>query len=89
MSSNGDGEYMDGEKPSGPDRGQPIPGRTAADGTFAYTDKPKGIGNYTLELAGQYVARPAGEPPSAAKGTRVTKRLESSSDLFDVMVSRR
>ncbi|MEJ2557408.1 MAG: OmpA family protein, partial [Anaerolineae bacterium] len=44
-----DGEFMDGERPSGENRGRPIPGRTAADGTFAYPDKPKGIGIYTLE----------------------------------------
>jgi hypothetical protein len=84
-----DGEYMDGETPSGPNRGRPIPSRTAADGTFAYPDKTKGLGFYTLEVIGPYVARLAGEPASAAKGPHVMKRLESSSDFFDVTVSRR
>jgi hypothetical protein len=83
-----DGECMDGEVPSGPDRGRPTPSRTDADGSFKYPEKPKGIGVYTLEVIGPYVARLAGEPLSAAKGALVTKRLESSSDVFDVTVSR-
>jgi hypothetical protein len=83
-----DGEFMDGERPSGPDRGLPIPGRTAADGTFAYPDRPKRVGVYTLEVMGPFVARLAGEPLSAAKGTQVTKWQDDSSS-FDVWVSRR
>lgn len=82
-----DGEYMDGERPRGPQRGRPIPGRTASDGTFAYSDKSKGIGVYTLEIDGPYVARLDGEPPETAKGNVVCKRLNGSSD-FDVIVSR-
>ncbi len=82
-----DGEFMDGERPSGPNRGRPIPGRTAADGTFAYPDKPKGIGIYTLELKGPFIVRLAGEPSEAAKGNIVCKRLDGVSD-FNVIVKR-
>lgn len=83
-----DGEYMDGERACGPDRGAPIPGRTAADGSFAYLDRHKRIGLYTLEVRGPFLARSAGEPRSAAKGAQVTKRLDESSS-FDVWVSER
>lgn len=80
-----DGEFMDGERPSGTDRGRPIFGRTAADGTFAYPDKPKGIGIYTFELQEPYVARLDGEPLENAKGSVACKRLDGSSD-FDVVI---
>jgi outer membrane protein OmpA-like peptidoglycan-associated protein len=83
-----DGECMDGEIPSGPDRGKPMTNITDASGRFAYPDKPKGIGFYTLEVIGPYEARLAGEPPPAAKGAIVTKRLTNSSDALDVTVSR-
>jgi outer membrane protein OmpA-like peptidoglycan-associated protein len=83
-----DGEYMDGEQPGGSRGGSPIPGRTDAVGRFAYPEKPKGIGAYTLEVLGPFVARITGEPRSAAKGTHVTARLDGSRN-FDVVVSRR
>lgn len=83
-----DGECMDGEQTGGPQRGRPIPGCTACDGSFSYPEQPKGVGIYTLEVIGPLVARLAGEPRSAAKGTQVTKRLDGSGD-FDVTVSRR
>jgi hypothetical protein len=83
-----DGEYMDGEQPSGLRRGSPIPGRTDSAGTFAYPEKPKGIGSYTLEILGPFVARLAGEAPSAAKGPLVATRLDGSRN-FDVLISRR
>ncbi|HEX5718435.1 MAG TPA: hypothetical protein VF179_19895, partial [Thermoanaerobaculia bacterium] len=80
-----DGENMDGEGTTAPNRGRPIPGRTALDGAFSYPAKPKGIGVYTLEVQGPFVVRRAGEPPEAAKGNVVCKRLDGSSD-FDVIV---
>lgn len=83
-----DGECMDGELPSGPDRGAPIPGRTGMDGAFAYPDRHKRAGLYTMEVQGPFLARLAGEPRSAAKGAYVTKRLDDSSS-FDVWVSQR
>jgi len=83
-----DGEYMDGEQAWGPGRGNPTPGHTAANGSFRYPAKPKGIGFYTLEIIGPFVARLASEPRSAAKGTRVVARLDGSRN-FDVIISRR
>ncbi len=81
-----DGENMDGERPSGPTRGRPIPGRTAGDGTFAYPAKPKGVGLYILQLQGPWVARLAEDPPGNGKGPEVCKRLDGSSG-FDVVVT--
>jgi len=81
-----DGEFMDGERPRGPQRGEGIRGRTGPDGTFAYPDKPKGIGIYTLEIDGPFVARLAEDPPTAAKGNVVCKRLDGTSD-FDVIIT--
>jgi outer membrane protein OmpA-like peptidoglycan-associated protein len=83
-----DGEYMDGEQPGGSRGDSPISGRTDATGRFAYHEKPKGIGIYTLEVLGPFVARLADEPRSAAKGTHVTARLDGSRN-FDIVVSRR
>lgn len=83
-----DGECMDGERPSGPDRGVPIPGRTAINGTFAYPDRHKRVGVYSMEVKGPFLARLAGQPRSSAKGTHVTKRLDEFSS-FDVWVSKR
>jgi outer membrane protein OmpA-like peptidoglycan-associated protein len=83
-----DGECIDGERSSGPDRGIPVPGRTASDGTFAYPDQQKRVGVYSLEVRGPFLVRLAGEPRSAAKGTHVTKRLDESSS-FDVWLSKR
>jgi outer membrane protein OmpA-like peptidoglycan-associated protein len=83
-----DGENMDGEGNVAPNRGRPIPGRTDADGNFAYPEKPKGIGIYSLEIEGPFLARLAGEPPEAAKGPVVCKRLQGTV-AFDVIVVRR
>ena len=83
-----DGEFMDGEVPqsNGVRGGTGIPGRTKADGTFEYPEKPKGIGIYTLEIDGQVVARLKGELIEAAKGNIVCKRLDGTSD-FNVIIS--
>lgn len=81
-----DGEFMDGEVARGADHGIPIPRRTNDDGTFAYPDKQKGVGIYTLEVIASVVARAAGVPPDAAKGNVVCRRLDSTS-VFKVIVA--
>ena len=81
-----DGEFMDGEAAKGNDRGRPIPGHTDANGNFAYSDKPKGIGVYALEIPGPFVARLVEDPAGGAKGNIVCKRLDGSS-AFDVIVA--
>jgi len=83
-----DGEFMDGEAASGARRGDGIFGRTQADGTFEYPDKPKGPGIYTMEIHGPFVARAEDEPPSAAKGNVVCKRLDGSSPFNVIVISR-
>lgn len=83
-----DGENMDGEKASGTGRGRPIPGRAAADGTFSYPAKPKGVGIYVLEILEPFAVRNAGTPPAAAKGSLTCKRLDGSSG-FDVVLTGR
>lgn len=80
-----DGEFMDGEVLSGKRRGDGIFGVTNADGEFEYPDKPKGVGVFTMEIHGPFVARAEDEPPSAAKGNIVCKRLDGSSP-FNVIV---
>lgn len=73
-----DGEYMDGEVPRGADHGKPISHRTNDDGTFAYPNKPKGVGIYTMEIIAPVVARTADEPPQEADGNVVCKRLDAT-----------
>ena len=73
-----DGEYMDGEILRGADHGKPIPHRTNDDGTFAYPDKTKGVGIYTMEVIAPVVVRTADEPPQDAKGNVVCKRLDTT-----------
>jgi outer membrane protein OmpA-like peptidoglycan-associated protein len=80
-----DGENMDGEVASGSERGKPVLGKTAEDGTFAYPDKPKGVGRYVLEIREKLVARSADEPPSAARGNVVCRHLDGSGP-FHVIV---
>ncbi|WP_305044242.1 peptidoglycan-binding protein [Geoalkalibacter sp.] len=84
-----DGEYLHtdaagradvGERPSGPQRGRPIPNRTAADGSFRFPD-PRPEGTYILhllELRAPAVARLADAPPQSARGNIVCRRLEGS-----------
>jgi outer membrane protein OmpA-like peptidoglycan-associated protein len=79
-----DGEFLASERPSGPQRGRPVPARAAADGTFEHANKPKGI--YTIEVLGSFVVRLAEDP--VARGTTVCKHLDGSSAL-DVVVSPR
>ena len=76
-----DGEFMNGEQSNG----EGVAGRTKADGTFEYPDKPKGIGVYTMEIQGPFIGRLEGEPQSAARGSVVCKRMDGSSD-FNVVV---
>jgi outer membrane protein OmpA-like peptidoglycan-associated protein len=73
-----DGEYMDGEHPAPPNSGRPVPGQTAADGSFAYPDKPKGVGIYILTVLGPYVVRLASEPPGSEKGNSVCMHMDGS-----------
>ncbi len=89
-----DGEFMNGERPSGNDRGRPIFGRTDANGNFTdnsgnigYPNNPKRIGIFILELQESVLARLDGESLAAAKGPVVCKRLEGSAE-FKVIVSR-
>ena len=79
---------MDGEKICTHQKGTGIPGRTAADGSFTYPDKQKGIGIYTLEieLVPPQVARLAEDPATAAKGSVVCKKLDGTSD-FEVIIT--
>jgi outer membrane protein OmpA-like peptidoglycan-associated protein len=86
-----DGEYMDGEHPRPPQSGLPIPGRTAADGTFAYPDKPKGVGIYILTVLPPpgdppLVVRLASDPPGGEKGDSVCMHLDGSAP-FKAIVS--
>ncbi len=84
-----DGEFMDGEKTCGADRGRPVPGRTRPDGTFDYTGKSTPVGTYTMEVdlpPGPHVAHAASEPPATARGSVVCKRLTASDPVFDVIV---
>jgi outer membrane protein OmpA-like peptidoglycan-associated protein len=83
-----DGHYMDGEQPDAPERGSPIPGRTATDGTFLYVDEYHQTGIYVLEVIGPYVARLPGDAGREAKGPVVWKRLDDESSSFDVMITR-
>jgi hypothetical protein len=78
---------MDGERPSGSDRGRAVPARTDANGNFSYLDKPKVAGIYILELQEPFVVRVAGEPAEDAKGNIACKQLDGSSNL-NVVVSR-
>lgn len=76
-----DGEYMNGEHPSPPDSGRPIPGRTGDDGSFSFPDRPKGIGIYILTVLGPFVLRLSSDPPGSGKGNSVCMRLDGSADF--------
>jgi len=70
-----DGEYMNGERPSGPTRGRPIPGKTEPDGSFAFPDKPKHPGICTLETVGPVLARRSSDPPNSEHSTVICFEL--------------
>lgn len=77
-----------GERPSGPQRGRPIPNRTAADGSFRYPD-PRPVGTYILhflELQPPAVARWADEPPQTARGHLVCRRLEAGTATLPAVI---
>jgi hypothetical protein len=78
-----DGEFMDGEVVSGERRGEGIFGVTRVDGTFAYPDKPKTAGIFTMEINGPFVARLSEQPGGFGNGNVICKRLESG-DSFDI-----
>jgi outer membrane protein OmpA-like peptidoglycan-associated protein len=80
-----DGEYMDGERPSGDSRGRPIPGTTGADGTFAYPAKPKGVGVYVLTVDGPVTARLKEDAPNSGTSPMLCARLDGSKNLDVVL----
>lgn len=82
-----DGEFMDGEAVGGARRGDGNFGQTRADGTFEYPGRPKGVGIFTMEIDSPFVARADTDPPEAAKGNVVCKRLEGAAE-FKVIVLR-
>lgn len=79
------GKYMDGERPSGPLRGRPDPGRTDAQGTFSYPGK-ESSGIYVLAVKGPYIVRRSDQPPGAGKGNTICKYLDGSAG-FDVILT--
>jgi outer membrane protein OmpA-like peptidoglycan-associated protein len=80
-----DGEFLTGERVCNAPKGEGIPGRTDANGAFAFTDRQRRVGVYTLEILEPVLARPADDPGVVAKGNVVCKRLDGTSD-FDVLV---
>jgi outer membrane protein OmpA-like peptidoglycan-associated protein len=80
-----DGEYLDGERPQGPDRGRPIPATTDPGGSFGYPDKPKGAGIFSLTVIGAFTVRLASDPPGSGAGPTVCTRLDGTADLNVVL----
>ncbi len=80
-----DGEFLTGENVCRAPKGEGVPGRTDANGAFAFTDRPRRVGVYTLEILEPVMARPADDPGVEAKGNVVCKRLDGTSD-FDVLI---
>ncbi len=80
-----DGEFMDGEHPTGADRGKPNIVKTDANGEFDYgSDRLKPAGVYTMEIQEPVIARFKSEPAEKAKGNVVCARLEGGD--FDVVL---
>jgi len=77
-----DGEYMTGEDSN---TGRPVPGRTDANGKFAFT-KVKGVGIYILTVIGAFVVRLASDPPGSEKGNSVCMHMDGSKP-FDAIVA--
>jgi outer membrane protein OmpA-like peptidoglycan-associated protein len=82
-----DGENMSGERPSAPNAGTPIPGRTDAQGAFSFAQKPKGVGIYILRVEGALVARLAEDSVGSGKGNTVCKHLDQKDSVMKVVVS--
>lgn len=80
-----DGEYLDGERPSGVNRGRPIPGTTKPDGTFAYPDKPKGVGVFILSVNGPFTVRMKDAAPNSGTTPMVCAKLDGSNNLDVVL----
>ena len=80
-----DGEYMNGEHPGPASSGRPIPGRTDANGAFAFTQK-KGVGIFILTVQGPFVVRLASDPPGSEKGNSVCMHMDGSAP-FDAVVT--
>jgi outer membrane protein OmpA-like peptidoglycan-associated protein len=81
-----DGEYLDGERPQGADRGRPIPGTTAPDGTFGHLDKPKGVGVYILSVNGPFTVRMKDSAPNSGTSPIVCAKLDGTKN-FDVVLA--
>ncbi|SEE84891.1 DNA circularisation protein N-terminus [Rhizobiales bacterium GAS191] len=80
-----DGEYMDGERPSGPSHGRPIPGTTGADGSFTYPTKPKGPGVFILSINGAFTVRLKDDAPNSGTSPIICAKLDGSKDLDVVL----
>lgn len=80
-----DGEYLDGERPAGPDRGRPIPGATAADGSFPGTAKTKGVGVYVLAVDGKFTVRLKSAAANSGTTPILCAKLDGSANLDVVL----
>ena len=80
-----DGEYLDGERPAGPDRGRPIPGTTAADGSFPGTAKIKGVGVYILAVDGKFTVRLKSAAANSGTSPILCAKLDGSANLDVVL----
>lgn len=98
----GQGEFTNGEVPSGPDRGKPraiaISGTADGQGVFEHVidlgSRVEGV--FSLEIRDEaragglkYVARLNGEPDTAATRSIVFRRLDASDSIFAVIVTPR
>lgn len=81
-----DGEYLDGERKQGPDRGRPVPGTTSPDGSFGHAT-PTPIGIYVLNVLGNFTVRLASDPPNSGISPILCARLDGSQDLNVVLAA--
>ena len=81
-----DGEYLDGERAAGPDRGRPIPGTSAADGGFPGKPKTKGVGVYILAIGGKFTARLKTAPANSGTSPILCAKLDGTAN-FDVVLA--
>jgi outer membrane protein OmpA-like peptidoglycan-associated protein len=81
-----DGEYLDGERKQGPDRGRPVPATTNGDGSFGHAT-PTPIGVYVLNVLGNFTVRLASDPPNSGTSPILCARLDGSQALNVVVVA--
>jgi peptidoglycan hydrolase-like protein with peptidoglycan-binding domain len=79
-----DGEYLDGERKQGPDRGRPIPGTTQTDGSFGHAT-PTPVGVYILSVLDNFTVRLASDPANSGSSPVLCVRLDGSQDLDVVL----